>query len=110
VLVDGYLYSQGPSRNFICADGRTGEQKWQAPGFGKENSSTISIGKNLLVLTDSGELVLIAATPSSYKELGRTQVCGNNWNFPAYADGKLYVRDARQLICVDLRDTSRASK
>ncbi|MDB6057353.1 MAG: hypothetical protein JWO95_1197, partial [Verrucomicrobiales bacterium] len=102
VLVDGYLYSQGPSRNFICADARTGELKWEAPGFGRENSSTISVGKNLFVLTDAGELVLVAATPTAYKELGRQQVCGKNWNFPAFADGKLYVRDARELTCIQL--------
>jgi outer membrane protein assembly factor BamB len=102
VLVEGYLYSQGPSRNFICADARTGDLKWEAPGFGKENSSTISVGNNLIVLTDAGELVLVLATPAAYKELGRQQVCGKNWNFPAFADGKLYVRDARELLCLDL--------
>jgi outer membrane protein assembly factor BamB len=102
VLVDGHLYSQGPSRNYICADAKTGALKWEAPNFGKENSSTIAIGKNLLVLTDSGELVLIAANPTAYKELGRQQVCGKNWNFPAYADGKLYLRDSRELLCLDL--------
>jgi outer membrane protein assembly factor BamB len=102
VLVDGYLFSQGPSRNFICVDAKTGALKWEAPGFGKENSSTICVGRNLLVLTDAGELVLIAADSSAYKELGRQQVCGKNWNFPAYADGKLYVRDARELICLKL--------
>jgi outer membrane protein assembly factor BamB len=102
VLVDDYLYSQGPERNFICADARTGELKWEHPGFGKENASTISVGKNLLVLTDSGELVLVAANPKEYKELGRQQVCGKNWNFPACADSKLYVRDARELLCLNL--------
>jgi outer membrane protein assembly factor BamB len=102
VRVDGYLYSQGPSKNFICADAHTGALKWEAPGFGKENSSTISVGKNLFALTDSGELVLVAADRSKYKELGRQQVCGKNWNFPAYADGKLYVRDSRELMCLGL--------
>jgi hypothetical protein len=54
------------------------------------------------LLTDSGELVLFAANPSEFKELGRAQVCGLNWCNPAYADGKLYLRDARELICVEL--------
>jgi outer membrane protein assembly factor BamB len=103
VLVGGFLYSQGPTRNYICADAKTGALKWEAPRFGKENSSTIAVGTNLLVLTDAGELVLIAANPTAYKELGREQVCGKNWNFPAYADGKLYVRDSRELLCLDLR-------
>jgi outer membrane protein assembly factor BamB len=105
VRVGDYLYNQGPGQTYICADARTGETKWQAPGFGSrgtENSSTISIGKNLLVLTDAGELVLAAARSEAYTELARVQVCGKNWNFPALADGRLYVRDARELICFDL--------
>jgi outer membrane protein assembly factor BamB len=106
VRVGDYLYDQGPDQNYICADGRTGETKWQASGFGArgtENSSTIVLGKNLLVLTDEGELVLIAARSDHYTELSHVQVCGKNWNFPAFADGCLYVRDARELICYDLR-------
>jgi hypothetical protein len=34
--------------------------------------------------------------------LSRLQVCGNTWSFPAYADGKLFVRDGRELICLNL--------
>ena len=102
VLVDNFLYGQGPNKNFICANARTGEEKWSSLGFGKENASTIAIGKDLLVLTDSGELVLVVADSGKYVESGRIQVCGKNWNYPAYAKGKLYVRDARELICYDL--------
>ena len=60
------------------------------------------MGKNLLVLTDLGELVLAAADPEKYVELGRQQVCGKTWSFPAFADGKLYVRDSKELQCFDL--------
>lgn len=105
VRVGDFLFNEGPQANYICADAHTGELKWQQPGFGTrgtENSSTISIGKNLLVLTDQGELALIAAQPDHYEELSRIQICGKNWNFPAFADGKLYVRDSRQLACYDL--------
>jgi outer membrane protein assembly factor BamB len=105
VRVGDYLYGQGPRQNFICADARTGVTQWQAPGFGGRetaNASTIAIGKNLLILTDEGELVLAAARADQYTELSRVQVCGKTWNFPAFADGHLYVRDARELICYDL--------
>ena len=102
VRIGDFLYAQGPNKNFICADARTGGLKWEVPGFGKENSSTIAVGKNLLVLTDEGQLVLIAAQSEKFIELGRVQACGKNWNFPAFAGGKLYVRDARELICHQL--------
>ena len=103
VLVGNFLYSHGPARDFVCVNAETGELKWQQSGFGKDYSATLVVGKNLLTVTDTGELLLIAANESKYTELGRAQVCGKNWNFPAFSDGKLYVRDARELACFDLQ-------
>jgi len=102
VVVGQYLYTHGPAQNFVCIDSRTGKEMWRHAGFGKDYSSTIALGKNLLVLTDLGELVLVAADSSHYTEVARRQVCGKTWSFPAYIDGKLYVRDGRELICLDL--------
>ncbi len=105
VRVGEALYNQGPLRDYVCFDAATGAQKWSQPGFGlgkRDYSSTLVFGKNLLVLTEDGTLLLLAANPEKYTELGRLQVCGNTWGFPAYADGKLYVRDGRQLACYEL--------
>jgi outer membrane protein assembly factor BamB len=105
VLVDGHLYCQGASKDYICAEAATGKLKWSQPGFGlgrRDYSSTIVVGKNLLVLTEDGTLILLQANPEKYTELARLQVCGNTWSFPAYANGKLYVRDTRSLQCIDL--------
>jgi outer membrane protein assembly factor BamB len=93
VLVGHYLYDQGAGKNYVCVDALTGRQMWSAEGFGDKLSVTIAAGKNLLVLTDKGELALVAADPAKYTELGRAQVCGKTWSSPAYADGKLYVRE-----------------
>ena len=60
------------------------------------------LGRNVLTLTDDGQLVLFAADPKAYEELGRARVCGKNWCIPAYADGKLYLRDDKELICLQL--------
>ena len=105
VVVGEYLYCQGANKDYICADARTGELKWSQTGFGtgkKDYSSTIVLGKNLLVLSEEGTLLLLAANPAKYTEVSRLQVCGNTWSFPAYADGKLIVRDGRGLLCLDL--------
>ena len=101
-LAGNFLYSQGPEKNFICADAKSGELKWSQPGFGNMNASTIELGGKLLFLTDTGELVLIAANAEKYTEISRAQVCGKNWNFPAYSSGKIYIRDGRELICYNL--------
>lgn len=101
----GHLYCQGANRDFVCVEAATGKLKWSEPGFGKgqkDYSSTLSVGGKLLVLTEDGTLLLIAPNPAKYTELGRLQICGNTWSHPAFAKGKLYVRDGRSLQCLDL--------
>jgi hypothetical protein len=60
----------------------------------------------ILILTDGGQLVLMAADPREFREFGRAQVCAMNWCNPAYADGRLYGRDGirgdGELACVAL--------
>ena len=117
VLVDGHLYSYGPIRtkDYVCVNAGTGTLKWTQSGFGigkdqTDYASTIAVGKNLLVLTYDGQLILIAANPEKYTELGRVQVCGKTWSHPALADGKLYVRDGRDLQCLDLNAKPMATR
>lgn len=106
VLVDGFLYSQGPLKDYICMNATTGQTEWRQPGFGqgrKDYASTIVIGKKLLVLAEDGQLLLLEPNPQKYTEIARLQVCGNTWCFPAYANGKLYVRDGQQLMRLTLQ-------
>jgi outer membrane protein assembly factor BamB len=93
VLVNGFLYSQGVGHNLVCVDASDGKLMWSQEGFGDKYSAIIAVGKNLLVVTDRGELVIVTAERSKYTELGRAQICGKTWNHPAYSDGKLYVRE-----------------
>lgn len=106
VEVGGHLYSLGVAGDYVCVDAKTGELKWSQPGFGKADkknyASTIVVGKNLLILTYEGQLILAAADPAKYTELGRLQVCGSTWSHPAFAAGRLFVRDGRELSCLQL--------
>ena len=107
IAVGDHLYGLGPTKNVFCQEAKTGKVSWSKTGLvstsaEKAHAAFLAMGKNLLMLTDSGELVLFAANPSEFKELGRVQICGANWCNPAYADGKLFLRDARELICVEL--------
>lgn len=107
VAVGEYLYGLGPDKNIFCVEANTGKPMWSKQGYTPkvaENShaALLVMGKNLLLLTDTGELVFFAATPAEFKELSRVQVCGANWCNPAYADGKLFLRDAHELMCLNL--------
>ena len=107
VVVDGFLYGVGPAKNLVCVEMATGRTAWTKTGYintsaDKAHASFIVMGKNIVVLTDGGQLILLAADAKECRELGRAQVSGNTWCNPAYADGKLWLRDAKELLCVDL--------
>ena len=111
VVVDRYLYGLGPARNIVCLELDTGRIAWSKEGYittsaGDAYASFLVIRKNILVSTDGGELVLLAADANRCRELGRAQVCGKNWCSPAYASGRLYIRDGLRgtgnLVCVEL--------
>jgi outer membrane protein assembly factor BamB len=107
VVIGRHLYGLGPNRNLLCIDAQTGQQIWSQENFLGGNASKSEIGMivagaNLMILTDEGQLVLVSADPAGYKELARTRVCGHNWCNPAFADRKLYLRDDKELMCVEL--------
>ena len=107
VGVGDHLYGLGPAKNLVCIAAATGKLAWEQPSFthtaaGQSEAAFLVMGKNILTLTDGGELVLFAADPLAYKELGRTQACGVTWCNPAYVDGHLFLRDAKELVCLDL--------
>jgi outer membrane protein assembly factor BamB len=107
VAVGQHLYGVGPRKNLICVNVITGEQASSKDGYfaGSANNAhagIIAIGDKLLMLTDGGELVLFAADPTQFRELARAPVCGKTWCNPAYANGRLYLRDERELYCVEV--------
>lgn len=103
VLVGGHLYSHGPGRDFVCMDAATGKLAWSAPNFGDRLSSTLAAGTTLFVVTDAGEGVFLRANPAKHEELLRVQIGAKNWNMPAFGEGKLLVRDSRELGCYEAK-------
>jgi outer membrane protein assembly factor BamB len=87
-----------------CIGARTGKELWSKGKIGRYHASLLRTGDDrLLMLDDNGNLVLIHPDPNEYRELARSKVCGLTWAHPALANGKLYLRDDRELICLQLR-------
>lgn len=107
VLHDGHLYgfdnvgSAGPVTHLTCVEAATGKVKWQELRFGKGNL-ILADGK-LFATTMQGELVVINASPEKYEELGRQTLLRTTRQAPALANGMLYLRDDREIVCVDVR-------
>ena len=107
VAVGHYLYGLGPAKNIFCLDALTGKLAWEKDGCilsapDKAHASFMVMDKNILMLNDSGQLILFGADPQEFKEKSRVQVCGFNWCSPAYVDGKLFVRDNKEILCLNL--------
>jgi outer membrane protein assembly factor BamB len=103
---EGFLYGfhgrqeYGPSLR--CVELRTGKVQWSRDHFGA--GTPILADDRLVVLKESGELLLISASPKSYQELARAQVLGQSVRaYPALSDGFLFARSKDKLVCLDLR-------
>ncbi|HEV8060608.1 MAG TPA: PQQ-binding-like beta-propeller repeat protein [Gemmataceae bacterium] len=96
-----------PARNMVatlqCVEAKTGKLLWKRPNVGKYHASLMCTGDDkLLMLEESGDLVLLQADPKEYRELSRTKVCGETWAHPALANGRFYVRDNKEMVCFSL--------
>ena len=107
LLLDGFLYGMdnvggaGPVTHLTCVNAMTGERAWQVPRFGKGNLITAE-GK-LFMTTMAGELVIARASSKKYDELGRVTHMETTRQAPALSNRRLYLRDGREILCVDVR-------
>ncbi len=82
-----------------CVELVTGKVRWSVDDFG--DCMMLLSGDRLLALMESGELVLGQVTPAGWREISRAQVVGSGARSqPALADGRLYVRDRNQVVCL----------
>ena len=107
VLEDGYLYgnSEGTIR---CLEWETGKVKWEAGErnmhIGMGGSILRLGGKQLVALSDRGQLSLMEATPEGVKLLAQAQVLDGRevWSSPVVHEGKLYAKGPDELVCLDV--------
>jgi outer membrane protein assembly factor BamB len=101
LLHDGHLYGLDESI-LACVDAATGEQKWKGGRYGY--GQPILAGGHLIVLTEGGEVVLVKATPERHEEVARfPAIDGKTWNHPVIANGRLLVRNLREMAAFDIR-------
>jgi outer membrane protein assembly factor BamB len=95
--------SLSPKATLHCIEAKTGKELWQKPKVGKYHATLLRTGDDkLLMLEEAGNLVLLEPNPKEYRELARSKICGETWAHPALSNGRLYVRDDREVICLQL--------
>lgn len=100
ILIGDHLYGFDEA-TLRCVNVKTQESKWGKRRLGK-GSLTYADG-HLIVLSERGKLVLVKATPEAYVEKASAQVLrGRCWTVPTLVDGKLYLRNQKEMLCLDL--------
>lgn len=107
VLLDGFLYGidgDTTTKSLLkCVELKTGEVRWTHEGVGM--GALLAAAGKLIVLSESGELLVAPASPEKFEPTARAKVLdGKCWTVPVLANGRIYCRNAQgDLVCVDVR-------
>lgn len=101
VKIGNYLYGNGKGR-LVCMNLQNGQATWDMLGLG--SGALIANGNRLIVLLESGEVLIINANPQKCEVLTRGKVMeGNCWMQPILANGNLYCRNVDgELVCLEV--------
>ncbi len=105
------LYSiveRGADRSLTCYDLAGRNNRWRVETVGSASpgyASLIKAGDTLVVLTESGELVLVKPG-TTYQEIDRFKALNAYcWNQPTVAGGRLFARSSSEIVALDVAAT-----
>ena len=102
VVHRGYCYGFD-NAVFGCLDLTDGKQKWAGGRYGKGQVLLLADSDLLLVLSESGDLVLLRAWPDSFQEVAKVKALeGKTWNHPVVIGDHLYIRNAEEAVAYQL--------
>lgn len=91
----------GPPGDLKCFEVATGKVAWQEKGFGY--GTLVAADGKLIVARNDGGLALLKASPAKLEILGRARpLTGSVRALPALAAGRLYLRDDKTLVALDV--------
>jgi len=110
ILDNGYLYGVTEERqgSLKCLEWATGKEAWHAPepkriGFG---ASLVRAGDKLIVLSQTGTLYLLLATPQKSQVINKFELFPEGfdqvWSTPLVYRGKLYAKGEKELVCLEV--------
>ena len=102
VVHKGYAFGADGSI-LSCIDLSDGARKWKGGRYGGAQVILLAEQDLLLVLTEEGELALVAATPDQFREIARVPALdGKTWNHPVLVRDTLLVRNGEEMAAFRL--------
>ena len=106
LLIDGHLYgfdnvgSAGPTTHLSCINASNGDVLWRQNRFGKGNM--VAANGLLWITMMNGDFIAAKASPDGYLEIGRQPMIGKTRQTASIAAARAYLRDDKEVICVDI--------
>lgn len=117
IVVGDYIYGCCAWGELRCLELKTGKSLWTQFDVVEKKKAfcgtafLIPNGNRCFIWNDQGELILAELSPKGYKEISRAKLIepvhetrGRSvvWTHPAFAHKHMYVRNFKEIICVDL--------
>jgi outer membrane protein assembly factor BamB len=113
ILVGDHIYGYSDTRRgrWICQEFLTGKEVWASEALDK-GAIHYADGMFYCLGQESGDVVLIEASPQRWTERGRFTLepqsrrrsgSGKIWTHPVVLEGRLYLRDQELLHCYDVK-------
>ncbi len=111
------IYGFDGDGQFTAAKLPSGARLWRTPQpvsrrpVGSGTAFLVRQADRLWMFCETGDLVIGQVSPQGFKELDRAHVLAPTgaafnrdvaWCAPAFADGKMFVRNDKELVCIDL--------
>ena len=100
----GYVGENHRDKALRCIDFDTGKVEWEVADLGV--GSLMIAGDRLIVLSETGELIVAPASPNGFEPAARAKVLnGTCWTMPVLSNGRIYVRNQQgRLVCLDVSE------
>jgi hypothetical protein len=112
IHVRGYVFGSSgrnsDNAELRCVDLAAGAVTWREPGLGR--ASLLLADGHFLILTEIGNLLLVKPDPARFVEVARMDLGRGGagllkypcWAAPVLSHGRLYIRGAGRLVCLEL--------
>ncbi len=88
-----------------CYDAKNGGKQWEHDFDEMCNASPSIAGNKLILITNKGTLITIEAA-REFKELARSPLGEKVFASPAFAQGRMFVRAMKHLICIGAKSAA----
>ncbi|MCI0701481.1 MAG: PQQ-binding-like beta-propeller repeat protein, partial [Planctomycetia bacterium] len=118
MAVDGVMYGYDEDGLMFGVEIPSGKRIWESKGpvggeepQGSATAFMVKNGDRFFFFAETGHLVIGKLTPKSYEEIDRAKVIEQTnsafgrkvvWCAPAFADKKMFVRNDKEIVCIDL--------